>query len=259
MLYDIKVVFSEKKEIEDALYLLTSEFTIIVMRQLILSLLLLLGYASIQAQTLVCDPDSMYREGLVTDNETIFSKFSITNTLNIPVDFTWELIKVDIPEEWTWQVCDVNACYDLEAPPANAIRNSIGSGETKGNLGVNLSGHGGVPGHGYTTVRYFSLTDSIRSLGSINVEWNIMGDVATAEIVDHYLEVYPNPIDNRFQVRTDLTYDRITVYDLVGRNVEEYPYIENTSYDLSNISKGIYLIAFQKEDEVIHTKRIVKN
>lgn len=78
-------------------------------------------------------------------------------------------------------------------------------------------------------------------------------------IVDSGIVCSPNPVMNNFSIKGIEKLDRIVIRDLNGRILlEELNYMENTSVDLSNFDKGIYLLEMISGDENMHRK-LLKN
>ena len=76
--------------------------------------------------------------------------------------------------------------------------------------------------------------------------------------------VYPNPVDDFLyisigsEIQTDLD---VFISDLTGKTVLEKKYVSDTKVmelDLNDLNKGIYMVHFQFEDQIL-TKRVVVN
>lgn len=85
-------------------------------------------------------------------------------------------------------------------------------------------------------------------------------DCSTAnvkEISFYNIDVYPNPASNVINVRSEFTIDNLSVFDLMGRTVKQQ--ISNNkefSLDVSDLSKGIYLVKLTSGEKEAVTKFI---
>lgn len=66
--------------------------------------------------------------------------------------------------------------------------------------------------------------------------------VSLDELADGRVEVFPNPFDHHVRVNSTLGIDRLVVFDLTGRIVEQMPLGLSTSYQLNTSSypSGVY-------------------
>lgn len=72
------------------------------------------------------------------------------------------------------------------------------------------------------------------------------------------IRVYPNPTTSviYFQTETNLTDERISVFNLAGQLVSQKQVMSENSLDLSDLSAGIYLIQFSNKN--INSFKIIK-
>ena len=69
------------------------------------------------------------------------------------------------------------------------------------------------------------------------------------------VEVFPNPIHDRFNVRVDKGYDQIEVIDISGKVV--YTSTRKDSYEISGMRSGIYSIRLWRDAMIVAIDRIV--
>jgi uncharacterized repeat protein (TIGR01451 family) len=74
--------------------------------------------------------------------------------------------------------------------------------------------------------------------------------------------LFPNPTTNSFQINIQNTNERlesIVVYDVLGKNVKTIVNIatSQTSVDVSNLSKGVYLVEITTENKLKLIKKLV--
>ena len=98
-------------------------------------------------------------------------------------------------------------------------------------------------------------TDAVGNIDTAN-------DCSTASVKDvsfYNIDVYPNPASNVINVRSEFTIDNLSIFDLMGRTVKQQ--ISNNkefSLDVSDLSKGIYLVKLSSGDKEAVTKFIKK-
>jgi aryl-phospho-beta-D-glucosidase BglC (GH1 family) len=70
--------------------------------------------------------------------------------------------------------------------------------------------------------------------------------------------IYPNPVKDRLFFNTSGDFEKITVFHILGRTVQESPVRKNEkSLDVTALEPGIYLVRFSGKDRMV-TKKIVK-
>ena len=86
---------------------------------------------------------------------------------------------------------------------------------------------------------------------------NPCGLVGIPELEAKSIKVYPNPSNGMFRVAgigEGLTDVKLEITDLFGRKI--YESNQYTSVDLSEKSKGIYLLSIKKEDQLLYSQKI---
>lgn len=91
---------------------------------------------------------------------------------------------------------------------------------------------------------------SFTSAATLNTENSIKKDVK--------VEVYPNPIKNKLQIKTKEIIEKVDIYNIQGQKVISE--INTNFIDIKNLAKGIYLskIRLKNQNEAI-IKRFIKN
>lgn len=79
------------------------------------------------------------------------------------------------------------------------------------------------------------------------------GIVGLTDIQKENYSIYPNPVKDKLQITGN--YDRIEIYDNIGRNV--YNSNKSSDYDLSKLNSGFYLVKIFEENKT-YTKKIIK-
>lgn len=65
------------------------------------------------------------------------------------------------------------------------------------------------------------------------------------------INIYPNPVGDRLNIKTDISFNRISIYSLNGKLLIDQSFSKNV--DVSELSKGTYLLELKKEDGVIQS------
>ncbi len=71
--------------------------------------------------------------------------------------------------------------------------------------------------------------------------------------------IFPNPVDDRLFIRSNIDDYQIELSDVFGRQVLTQNANGNASIDMSTLAQGIYLINIRKEDKVWSAEKIMKN
>ena len=94
------------------------------------------------------------------------------------------------------------------------------------------------------------------ALGNIDTT-NVCPTASVKDISFYNIDVYPNPASNVINVRSEFTIDNLSIFDLTGRTVKQQ--ISNNkefSLDVSDLSKGIYLVKLSSGEKEAVTKFI---
>ena len=91
--------------------------------------------------------------------------------------------------------------------------------------------------------------------GEVNVDFN-----PTASVDDVFasnVSIYPNPAKEFVNISSSVEINKIEVYNLLGKKVSSSSNLINNTLDISNLSKGMYLLKLTSEKGTA-TKKIVK-
>lgn len=72
------------------------------------------------------------------------------------------------------------------------------------------------------------------------------------------LQIMPNPTTGLVYFETEKTPNQILVLDVLGRTVKQINTINNNQIDLTDLSKGLYLVRFEIEGQTVTKKVIVE-
>lgn len=104
---------------------------------------------------------------------------------------------------------------------------------------------------------YFNYASS----GLVGIRGNAVLSNENFEITNNEITLFPNPVDNvlNFQTSNFSNVSKVSIYDLIGNQILKDKNVINDNIDISNLSKGIYLIRMTTTNDEIMTKKIIKN
>jgi hypothetical protein len=107
----------------------------------------------------------------------------------------------------------------------------------------------------------------VRPINTINTDTEIFFDnislvkKATASVNDVFsskISIYPNPANEFVQISTSETITGVEVYNLIGKRVISSSKLTNNKIDVSNLSKGVYILKVMSNDLVGSRKIIIE-
>ena len=70
------------------------------------------------------------------------------------------------------------------------------------------------------------------------------------------VSIYPNPVKDILNFKgIDVTNSEVKIFNLMGQLVEE-SIVQNSSFDITNLNSGIYIIEINKDNQKFYTKII---
>ncbi len=73
------------------------------------------------------------------------------------------------------------------------------------------------------------------------------------------IQVFPNPATEYFNVSSNQQVERITVYNLLGREMKSFTFSDGDRYYIGDLSKGMYLVQMTgKDNRLVSTQRLSK-
>lgn len=223
-------------------------------------------FVSLQAQvTITMEPPQATGwadlDDLTTEPKDVKAHVSITNNSAETKSYRWVLTILDQPTEWAVAVCDVNTCYnpgttfedfDL-APNQTSIMDAhvYPSGDIQ-------TLDGAVPGVGTYTIKVTEIGNSDNT-ATAEYEITVVGNPITSlnDLEIAQLRLFPNPATDFFQLEGPEGVEKITLYNLLGRELVQYQVNESQSYDISQLPKGMFLVALTDgKERILKTVRL---
>lgn len=227
-----------------------------MMRNL-LTLLLAFFVLGLQAQ-LTWTPEEPIGVGH-NEMDEIQVDIMVTNTGSEDSEFYWQITVDDAPAEWQVVVCDNNLCYApgiLACPCASP--NTLAAGATmtfmvkiKPKL---IVGEGSL---GLAITTDCEGTDALVSI-PIDYEVELFSSVFDNQI-ENNIAIYPNPSIDFFSLRDDANISTVSIYSIVGKQIESFDHTPNQAYSVSDLRQGIYLVrAYDNQGKVLKSMRLSK-
>jgi len=195
---------------------------------------------NISAQDLTLEPGSFSFEFGENEGSKQIG-YILTNTTADVLEWTWTVEKSeDFPEGWDIQVCDQIACW---APNAFSMPNTASGANTlaAGSSTAPLDNYikilsNGIAGTGEVKFTIYNNFDFDTELISSSIS------TSTNEINTQNISIYPNPTQDYFQVSADNKISQIEVYNIVGKKIRSFGHNQNTTYDISDLRNGLYVV-----------------
>ncbi len=172
----------------------------------------------------------------------------ITNTTNQQVSLRWTRVVKSSPLEWDTQVCDNNACY-LPHVSSN-IDAALGLNQPfrlDAGKSFDLILHvlpNGTPGEGEFMLIYALASSPNTPIDTVRYSVTVRNRVSsTFDLSTLDIRVFPNPATNYFELSNTTGVDRVTVYNLIGREVRSYDVYAGNQYNVEGLPDGMYLVS----------------
>lgn len=78
------------------------------------------------------------------------------------------------------------------------------------------------------------------------------------ELISHEVNAYPNPAKDWVSIESNLNLETFTINDISGRQILNGDLVEN-KLSIDNLPKGLYLLSLFKNDQQVHTLKIMKD
>lgn len=94
---------------------------------------------------------------------------------------------------------------------------------------------------------------------------NITGIVSVHDLLSNIefenqgeINIYPNPVKDNLQIETSTKIEKIELFDILGQKLNSYN-SDTKNLNLSDKSKGVYILKIQLKNGKMETKKIIKN
>lgn len=206
--------------------------------------------------TLEPNPSTISVSDVTSDAPTI-AKATLTNTSETDtLTVMWKRNIIDLSDGWETSVCDQHKCYgtDTEANPEN--RPVVLAPGATSNLDIYIYANS-IVGAAEIDV---TVTDLANGDNVLTGKYNIDTTTPTSELFSKGdIQIFPNPALNAFQIKNDKSVRRVKIYNIIGKEINNYSHIRGAQYDVVNYQKGIYIIRlFDQNDKMLKVLRLNK-
>lgn len=221
------------------------------MKQLLLSIISCVFFLNVSAQitihpsTVRVDVDPMAFE---TVAHSMF-----TNNSDTTKTFRWRRSVEDITMGWQSAICDINACYSVEADTTDpSMLLKLGPGDST-LLDVHIRPNG-LEGAAIIKVTIEDVDDPENTAVGEYL-FNQTSPVYDINSLD--LKLYPNPATHYFQLSDYTNVGRVSIYSMLGKEIRKFNVYNQTRFDLTGMQDGIYLVRmFNHRGRVLKTSRL---
>jgi hypothetical protein len=87
---------------------------------------------------------------------------------------------------------------------------------------------------------------------------SVEDNASNTEITNMEIDIYPNPTENIFYIKTEKRIEDLAIFDIYGKKINFNYIINSKTINLNNQSKGHYFLHLNIDNKTI-VKKIVKN
>ena len=196
----------------------------------------------------------------------------LPSTQDIQVDFTvanldnaneaaflWRIANSDDhPSEWEIHICDKNLCYfhTVHTCPDNNPNLLDAGGSHVFQYHVNPKGHEAE----FTGVfELFTADDPETVLSTVDITVSTILSSSEDLTSAQNFTVFPNPTAESFQIKNDDHVGSISIYNIIGKQLESHVHTTGKIYNVSDFRKGLYFVRlFDKDGQTLKSIRLNK-
>jgi len=225
-------------------------------RILPLLILVLVGFNVLDAQVGFEVSPTLVEVQFDASETDVVGKAEVCNTSNDTIMIFWSITDCGVPAGWSNYFCDKNLCYGpmtQACPPTNPV--VLAPGDC-GNMDHHINPNGDTF-CGCYNVKVWMAGDTSNNT-TIQYKYNC-GVSSSNDLALSNFKVYPNPATNFFKTTEVITNARITVSNLIGKEVLNYDMQPHTNYPLGSVPQGMYLVNIIGENgDLLKTVRLRK-
>jgi hypothetical protein len=75
-------------------------------------------------------------------------------------------------------------------------------------------------------------------------------------LVDNTFSIYPNPTNSKVNIKSEIKFDEVEIYNVLGQNVLYSKISENQEVDMSLLQSGTYFLKLKNENMIKNVKII---
>ncbi len=197
--------------------------------------------------------DTVELTGMKEDLQSLM--ISQLNTSADTIRVKWQKVSEAVPSNWDATICDNSICYASLVDSGRMIPTAPGATSF---LLLHVTAH---VNFGTAIVRYAvwdettpAQRDTLTFIVHITATAGITGANDASGI-----RIYPNPVTNILQIRSDLGTDiTFRVTDLSGKEVQRGSMISSVSVSTDGLPSGCYFVTFLDRSKILSTHKIIK-
>ena len=224
------------------------------MKKYLLLLLTAFIATSTWAQVLTLDPETSVIMNILATDTDVPAHSTLKNISDTERTIVWEKNVIEKTEEWGIAICDKNNCYFPSVDSKSVI---LASGN-ESNIDVHAYPNG-VDGYAVVEVKMYDSADTTAQITGyyyFNYNPNSNEEVITGKKIT----LFPNPTRSSFSLKEqNEATSQVVVINLLGQELKRFDAIRESSFDISTLPKGNYLIqVLDKEGRTQTTKLLQK-
>ncbi|MFT5054885.1 MAG: hypothetical protein ACI97X_001919 [Oceanospirillaceae bacterium] len=226
----------------------------------IIASLILFTYTHIgYAQSFSIAPESLLLTDSIPVDGATTLQFSLANLTNSDLALSWDLLELDLPAGWNYNLCDYLDCL---LPPLSATNDMLPIPALLGD-GVYMKlwvAPLDIPGDGVARFHVYE-TGNTSTGDTITFRVNASGFTGILEESAKQITVVPNPISDRFNINGllgSLQNDvQVSLIDTRGRTTR-LSKRNGDQYDVGQLASGIYSLVIVNGTDVVSKKVIIQ-
>ncbi|MBK8113006.1 MAG: T9SS type A sorting domain-containing protein [Saprospiraceae bacterium] len=184
-------------------------------------------------------------------------KLTITNNTAAEVSLYWTLdLGKNFPSQWRTQICDFNLCYDYNVRQQSPNKpNKLAAGATNKTFSFYLTDSFNYEFIDTVYIVFYTdktFKDTLQVIPILIGGCNVMSHTFNVSLNEVVLQ--PNPsFDGSFEIRGDNDFDRIELYDMMGRLILKQGYEAHKKYEIPNANSGMSVVKLisDKRNQVV--------
>ena len=191
-----------------------------VMKQFqILLLIVALSGQSVMAQRFTFDPSNTWEQEYYKDDYSS-NQIMIINETNEALSFRWKLVNSTFPDEWSFSICDLGACFPVP-PDSNDMSVTSVGGDA---YFICHSSYNGFVGAGEIQLFLFEIGDEANG-DTVTFRYSTTGILETTPLssLEKPLTIFPNPATDIINLKTSRGNEisHVIIYNILGQPVFE--------------------------------------
>lgn len=195
-------------------------------------------------------PEQVVVEEVPIDSFQVIGYGRVKNLASTTRTYRWTRQVRLLSEGWEAAVCDTNLCY---LPTVETATFELAP-DLEANMDVYIYPNG-LSGEAIVEVTVTDEADE-NITATATYYFNVSPN-AVRQPVGRHIRVFPNPVRQRFQLSHHEQISRVAVYNLLGRQLQEFSYQPGGYYDIGYLPQGAYLVQIKGRNGRILVTRLL--